>query len=123
MSKKLLAGILLAGVLSLAAQSIVLAGAATGPQPEALPTWTATGVLRLITRITNWIFTFLIAIVVIMVLVSAYMFVTAGGNPDQQAKARMILIYALIGFAVGMIARGIIALVCAVIGRQAQWRW
>ena len=118
-----MAGILLAGVLSLAAQSIVLAGAATGPTPEVLPTWTATGVLRLITRITNWIFTFLIAIVVIMVLVSAYMFVTAGGNPDQQAKARMILIYALIGFAVGMIARGIIALVSAVIGRTAEWRF
>jgi len=123
MNKKYLAGLLLAGILLLTTQSVVLAGAAPGPQPEELPTWSATGVLQLISRITNWLFTFLIAIVVIMVLVSAYMFVTAGGNPDQQAKARTVLIYALIGFVVGMIARGVIALVSAVIGRQAQWKW
>ena len=114
MNKKLLAGILLTGVFLLATQSVVLAG---GPQPATLPQWTAQQVINLVVRITNWIFTFLIAVVVIMVLVAGYMFVTAGGNPDQQAKARTVLIYALIGFAVGMIARGIIALVAAIMGR------
>jgi len=113
MNKKLLAGILLTGVFLLATQSVVLAG----PQPATLPQWTAQEVIDLVVRITNWIFTFLIAVVVIMVLVAGYMFVTAGGNPDQQAKARTVLIYALIGFAVGMIARGIIALVAAIMGR------
>ena len=120
MNKKLLAGILLTGVFLLATQSVVLAGTATGtatPEPATLPQWTAQEVIDLVVRITNWIFTFLIAVVVIMVLVAGYMFVTAGGNPDQQAKARTVLIYALIGFAVGMIARGIIALVAAIMGR------
>ena len=118
MNKKLLAGILLTGVFLLATQSVVLAGGGGAAiEPEELPEWTAQEVLDLVMRITNWIFTFLIAVVVIMVLVAGYMFVTAGGNPDQQAKARTVLIYALIGFAVGMIARGIIALVAAIMGR------
>jgi uncharacterized membrane protein YqhA len=118
MSKKLLTGALLLGVLGL-----TFAPVAFAQEPEQLPQWTSEEVLALITRITNWIFTFLIAVVVIMVLISAYLFVTAGGNPDQQAKARNMLIYALVGFAVGMIARGIIALVSAVIGRQVEWKW
>ncbi|MCD5396384.1 MAG: pilin, partial [Candidatus Pacebacteria bacterium] len=91
--------------------------AAPDIEPAQLPRWDAREVLNLVTRITNWIFTFLIAVVVIMVLVAGYMFVTAGGNPEKQGKASKILIYALIGFAVGMLARGVIALVAAVIGR------
>ena len=91
---------------------------ATDPTPTAqIPTWYPTEVLALVTTITNWIFTFLIAVVVIMVLVAGYMFVTGGANPEQVGKARNILMYALIGFAVAMLARGIIAIVAAVIGK------
>lgn len=92
--------------------------------PQEIPQMDARQTLAVITRITNWIFTFLMVVVVIMVIVSGYLFVTGGGNPDQVAKARQVLIYALIGFAVAMIARGIIALVGVVIGREVtlpQW--
>jgi len=122
MSKKILAGLILAGILLPSLQSIVLAQ--TGVTPEELPTWTTTGVLAIINRITNWLFTFLMAAVVIMVLVSAYMFVTAGGNPEQRSKATQVLMYALIGFAIGMLAKGVIALVSAVIGKKMpEWKW
>ena len=122
MNKKLLTGVLLVSFLALSSFPFILArnGGGVGAadiEPEELPEFSAQDVLDLVVRITNWIFTFLIAVVVIMVLVAGYMFVTAGGNPDQQAKARMVLIYALIGFAVGMIARGVIALVAAVMGK------
>ena len=118
MKKTLIKSIILGSSLVLLAAPMVLA-----QDPESLPSWTSTQVLQLVTRITNWIFTFLIAVVVIMVLISGFLFVTAGGNPDTQTKARNFLIYALVGFAVGMIARGVIALVSAVIGRSASWNF
>ena len=122
MSKKILAGLILAGILLPSLQSIVLAQ--TEVTPEELPTWSTEGVLKIINRITNWLFTFLMAAVVIMVLVSAYMFVTAGGNPEQRSKATQVLMYALIGFAIGMLAKGVIALVSAVIGKKMpEWKW
>ncbi len=125
MSKKILAGLILAGILLPSLQSIVLAQTGTTEvTPEELPTWSTEGVLKIINRITNWLFTFLMAAVVIMVLVSAYMFVTAGGNPEQRSKATQVLMYALIGFAIGMLAKGVIALVSAVIGKKMpEWKW
>jgi hypothetical protein len=87
-------------------------------QPSKLPDWTQQDMIEMVNRITNWAFTALLAIVVIMVIVAGIMFTTAGGNPDAQTKARTILLYALVGFAVGMIARGIIALVTMIMGQS-----
>ncbi len=92
------------------------------PTPESLPVYTATGILNTITRIINWIFTLLMLVVIVMVLVAGYFFVTGGGNPDQIGKARQILIYAMIGFAVAMISRGIIALVGVVLEQQIDMK-
>lgn len=89
-------------------------------EPEKIPKMTAQEVLQVISRITNWIFTFLMVVVVIMVVVAGYLFVTGGGNPDQVAKARQMLIYALVGFAVAMVARGIIALVSMIIAKPVE---
>ncbi|MFA5349432.1 MAG: hypothetical protein WC309_03635 [Candidatus Paceibacterota bacterium] len=89
------------------------------PSPSVLPSWTASEALGLVGRIINWIFTFLMVLVVIMVIVAGFTFATGGGNPDNVAKARNMLMYALVGFAVGMMAKGIIALVEAFIGKNA----
>lgn len=85
--------------------------------PAKIPTMSAQEVLQIVTRIVNWFFTFLMVVVVVMVIASGYIFVTGGGDPGKVTKARQILIYALIGFTVAMIARGIIALVSMVIGK------
>ncbi len=111
MNKKLIGLVLLFIVFGLSMAGFF----AQATQPATLPNYTATQVLALVGRITNWIFTILMAVVVIMVLVAGYLFVTGGGNPDQVGKARQVLIYAMIGFAVGMIARGIIALVAVIL--------
>lgn len=114
MNKKLIGLALLFIVFGLSMAGF-FAQAQITTQPATLPNYTATQVLALVGRITNWIFTILMAVVVIMVLVAGYLFVTGGGNPDQVGKARQVLIYAMIGFAVGMIARGIIALVAVIL--------
>lgn len=105
-------------LLGLIMLGLVIWSAAFATEPAKVPQMTATEVLQVITRITNWIFTFLMVIVVIMVIAAGYLFVTGGGNPDQVAKARQMLIFALVGFAVAMIARGIIALVAMIIGKD-----
>ena len=82
------------------------------PSPTEPP---ASNPLLLLGTIITWLFGFLIVVVVLMVMISAYLFVTAGGNPEQVTKARNWLMYALIGLAVGVLARGLVALVLTVL--------
>lgn len=72
--------------------------------------------IQLLRTIITWLFGFLIVVVVLMVMISAYLFVTAGGNPEQVGKARNWLVYALIGLAIGVLARGLVALVLQILG-------
>lgn len=65
----------------------------------------------LLAEIIRYIFGFMIVVVVLMLMISAYMFVTAGGNPEQVTKAKNFLIYALIGLAVAVLARGLVGIV------------
>ncbi|MDD5621163.1 MAG: hypothetical protein PHS27_01065 [Candidatus Pacebacteria bacterium] len=87
-----------------------------GVPPEQIPTIGAEGMMNLIRKIINWVFTILLVVVFIMMLVAAFMFVTGGGNPDSVSKARQILIMALVGFAVAMLAQGVVALVSSILG-------
>lgn len=62
-------------------------------------------------KIINWLFAGLIAFAAIMIVVAAYYFVTASGNPETVAKARHFVMYALIGVVVALLARGFVVLV------------
>jgi hypothetical protein len=42
-----------------------------------------------------------------MILVAAYMFITAGGTPDNVNKARNYILYALVGLIVAFLARAL----------------
>lgn len=88
------------------------------PSPSELPSWSISEVTGLVGKIINWIFTFLMIFVVVMVIMAGFMFVTGGGNPDNVTKARNMLMFALVGFAVGMLAKGIIVLVESFIGKS-----
>ena len=81
-----------------------------------LPTYTTDQALELIPTLITWAFGFLLAIVVLMLIASAYLFVTGGGNPDQIGQARKILMYALIGLAVALVARGLIYMLVEILG-------
>ena len=74
-------------------------------------TETAGGLLGIIKIVTNWVATFIAAIAIIMILYSAFLFLTGGGNPETQKKAKDILIYGIIGIVVAFLAFGIVRLV------------
>ncbi len=62
------------------------------------------GLLNLVVKV---IFNLALAIVPLMVVIGGFMFVSAGGKPDQIAKARNLLLWTAVGFVVILIARGV----------------
>jgi len=52
-----------------------------------------------------------VAIAIILFLYAAFLFLTAGGNEEKQAKARQTLLWALIGIVVALFTFGIFAFV------------
>ena len=72
-------------------------------------------VMAVLNRITNWLFTILVAVAGIAIVIAGYYFVTAAGNPEQVTKARNFILYALIGVIVALLGRGMIALVQTIV--------
>jgi hypothetical protein len=71
----------------------------------------ASGVIAIVNTITNWIFTIFLAAAVIFIIMAAVQFLTSGGDPGKVANARNSLLYALVGVAVAVLAKALIALV------------
>ena len=65
-------------------------------------------VMKVLNRIVDWIFSILLVFAAIMIVVAAFYFVTAQGNPDQVTKARNFVLWALIGVLVAFLARGLV---------------
>lgn len=73
-------------------------------------------VMQVLDRIVDWLFTILLIIAVIWLILAAYYFVTAQGDPDRISKARNMVLYALIGVLVAFAARGLVLLVEKIVG-------
>lgn len=56
------------------------------------------------------------SIAVIVIIVAGFMFVTSSGKPENAAKAREVIIYALIGIAVSLMAEIIVSFVLNKVG-------
>lgn len=65
---------------------------------------------ELIDTLINLIFTISLAIAPVIVLYAGFLFVTATGRPEQITRARNILLWTVIGFAVILLARGLITI-------------
>jgi len=66
----------------------------------------------------EWAFGFLLATTVLMLIFAAYLFITSMGNPERIVTARRWVTYALIGLAIAVISRGLIALVGRLVGQD-----
>lgn len=69
----------------------------------ALPT-SCQGFVDLFSNVGDALSAIIFALAIIMLLVSAFYFLTGGGNEDSQKKAKTYLIYALIGLVVALFA-------------------
>ena len=84
-----------------------------GTAPAVAPT---KDVMTVLNNLTNWLFAILLVIAAIAIIIAAYHFVTAAGDPDKTTKARNFVLYALIGVLVGFMAKGLIILVKRIAG-------
>lgn len=73
-------------------------------------------VLELVSRVGDWIFAGVMILAVVFIVIGAYYFVTAAGSPEKVTSAKNYMLYALIGFAVAVLARGMTIFVKGFIG-------
>lgn len=71
---------------------------------------------ELIEHIIGFLFAITLALVPALVLFGAFYILTAGGDPSRVQKGQKIILYAVIGLAVMLFARGIISLLRYVLG-------
>jgi len=72
---------------------------------------------NLIEWVMNFIAGFIITIAIIMLLFSAFLYLTAGGSEDRVGKAKNYLIYAIIGIVVAVLAFSVKPFIIALLGR------
>jgi phosphoglycerol transferase MdoB-like AlkP superfamily enzyme len=70
----------------------------------------------ILTKIVNWLITILLVVAALFIVLAAFTFVTAGGDPEKINTARNQVLYALIGVGVALLAWGLVALVKKIIG-------
>lgn len=112
--KKFLSGLVLASLLVVPAVGLAVDGET--PNGEA-PTVVESGaeLILLIENIGNWAFTILLVVAVIFLIIAGFWFVTASGDPEKVTKARGMLINALIGIAIALLAKGLIAVIISIL--------
>jgi hypothetical protein len=64
----------------------------------------------------NWVFWLLIILTIIFVLVAAFKYLTAGGDPEKVKNAGQTLLYAAIAVVIALIAKGLPLIVSSFIG-------
>lgn len=116
MQKKLLKLAVLGSMLSPFAASAQIFGGSNPPTLPNSPVLNYGDVRDVLLTVTNWIFGLLILLAVIFVLIAAFKYLTASGDPEKVKSASNTLIYAAIAVAVALLARGIPFLVYSFFG-------
>jgi len=68
---------------------------------------TVNDVLVILNRIIDWMFTGLLVLATIFIILAAYKYLTASGNPEKVKEANRQILYAVVAIAVGLVARGV----------------
>lgn len=112
MKKKILTTIVLSGLLV-----FPLIGLAAETPGEGAPTVvnTAEDLIALIGTVGDWIFLALLAVATVFLIYAGFLWITAGGDPNSATKARTMLINALIGVGVALLAKGMVQVMRSII--------
>jgi hypothetical protein len=71
---------------------------------------------ELVDAIISFIFYVAVVAAPLMIIIGAFYLLTAGGDPKRVGTGKNVIIYTLIGLAIILLARGIIAVIESVIG-------
>ena len=72
--------------------------------------------LSLIENLIDWMFVGFMVLAVIILVLAGFQFITSQGDPNNVAKARAKLLWAVIAIAVAVMARGIPVVVRSILG-------
>ena len=70
----------------------------------------------IVDKIVDFIFNIAIVLVPLMAIVAGFLFVTAGGNPEQIKRARDIIIWSAVGLVIVLLSKGIGAIINQILG-------
>lgn len=76
----------------------------------------ATGLVTFLSTITSWLFFALIFMAIVFIIIGGFTYVTSKGDPKAIATAKNYIIYALVGVAVGVLAKSLVLLICNILG-------
>ncbi len=74
------------------------------------------GAISLIEKAANWLLYVVIALAVIFIIYAGFLYLTSGGDEKKTETAKKYIIYAIIGIAIALLARGIVLLVRNFVG-------
>jgi len=81
-------------------------GSTPPPLPENTPT-NFKGLIDVIVTIAQWMFGILMALSIVFILYAAFLYIISQGNEERIKTAKTILIYAVVGLVVAVLAGGI----------------
>jgi len=67
---------------------------------------------EILEKAINWLFGIVTAIAAIMLIWAGFTYVTSAGNAEKMKTALNSVIYALIGIAIAVLAKGLIYMIC-----------
>jgi len=82
----------------------------------AVKTWGLLCLLNATYNITDWIFTFAMAFVGVMVILGAFTLVTAAGSPEKLKKGEDYILYAAIGMLAALLSKAVPSIVKSFLG-------
>ena len=74
------------------------------------------GAITLVEKAANWLLYVVIALAVIFIVYAGFLYLTSGGDEDKTKAAKNYIVYAVIGIAIALLARGIVLLAKNFIG-------
>ena len=92
-------------IASLALPALVMAQ--TPPPVPSTNITSLNSVLSLLCVVFGWAFWFLVVLAVIFVMVAAFRYLMAAGNPENVGKAGSTLLYAAVAIGVALLARAV----------------
>jgi hypothetical protein len=76
--------------------------------------------VQIVTNVAYWILGILAAVAILMIIVGGIMYLTSAGNEDRVATAKKIIVYAIVGVVIALVALVIVRLIQSVVVTSTQ---
>jgi hypothetical protein len=117
--KKILEKVSVIAPFVLLIPAFALAQTPSAPPSTVLDTSGIAGVGSLLCTIFNWLFYFLVILTIIFVVVAAFRYLFAAGDPEKVKSAGHMLIYAAVAVVVALIAKAVPSVIGTLMGTGA----